>query len=590
MSRRFGSLTLTQRLFVLSAVALAPAFLIVFYNLVALRDAREKEVHAEARQAGQIAALEVERIVFGSEDVLKALATSPVVTGDGRACARYLAAVDSQLERFSTIRVLSADGRVHCSSEGPIEGSFDDRGYFREAVDTGRFVVGVYTEDRIDGRRVLPLALPTRNATGGIDRVVVGTLDLDWLGNLVRERNFSQGRALTIADRNGVIIAREPYPERFVGTSIPEAYRPLVTAPTPGTRELASQDGTERIIGYFPVAYPPRGLYISAGIGREEMFAPIRDASLRGLAMAGAGMVAALLFAFFTGRALVRRPVQRIIRTVEAWRRGEETARTGMTGDEAELGLVARAIDDYMDELVADRRLRRQAEQHRELLLRELDHRVKNILATVQAIARQTFRPGSDPEEQMAAYSARLSAIANAHALLVSDASQSADIGAVVAGAISPFRSEGDRRFRVSGPPLTMRSKSALALAMALHELCTNSVKYGALSVEEGWIGIDWTISGAAAAERLQLTWREHEGPPVEPPDRTGFGSRMIERLLAAEMRAEVTLDYPADGVVCRLDAPLAAVDGDGEEADTPSPAARQPSREPASAGTEAAP
>jgi two-component sensor histidine kinase len=556
------SLTLTQRLFLLTAVALLPAFLILLYNLVILRETQGRDGHSAALQAGQIASLEIDRIIFGSEDVLRALASAPVLRDfDSEGCSQILHQVDLQLVRFSQIRLLDADGVVRCSSERPVPSlNLADRDYFRDAMASGTFSIGTYAEDRADGHRVLPLALPIYGDDGAISSVIVGTLDLDWLGNRIRERDFHQNNALTIADRNGTIIAREPFPEQFVGTTIPERFMELVNDSLPGTREVTSQDGTVRIIGYVPARTNPSRLYVSAGISRDVIFQPIEQATMRGLMIAVAGLLLAVLFAWLTGRALVRRPVHRLLTTIEAWRRGDETARTGMAGNEGELGAVAKAVDEYMDELVADRRKRREAEEHRELLLRELDHRIKNILATVQAIARQTFRDDVPLADAMTAYSERLGTISRAHQLLISNSWRSASLRDVVETAVSPFRSAQKIRFSLQGPSLVVQSRAALALSMALHELCTNSVKYGALGSDDGTVSISWSAEQTTDGGTFRFVWVEKDGPAVVPPSRTGFGSRMIERMLASEINGEIELLYPSTGVTCMIEARLASI------------------------------
>jgi two-component sensor histidine kinase len=567
MFGRSGALTLTQRLFLLTAVALLPAFLILLYNVVVLGNQRDKELHTQARQAGQIAALELDRIIYGAEDVLRALAASPEARSpEVRDCSGYLRRVNAEIARFWAIRIIAGSGRMICTSEPSLSDiSLADRSYLSEARETGKFVVGTFTVDRVDGHKVLPLALPMK----GVDAVIVGTLDLDWLGGRLREREYSRDSALTIADRDGVILAREPFPERFVGTKIPDSFMPLIRADFPGTREVTSQDGTRRIIGFVPTAAAPAGLYVSAGIGIDDAFQPLNDAATLGLALAVGGVVAAFLATWFTGRALVRRPVQNLLATVEAWRRGNDRARTGMSAQQGEIGSVGHAIDEFMDEIVADRKLRQDAEQHRELLLHELDHRVKNILATVQAIARQTFRSDVDRAEAMDVFTARLGAIANAHSLLVSGRWRSADLSDIVDAATAPFRRSGDGRFALSGPSLVVEAKPALALSMALHELCTNSVKYGALSNDDGRVIIRWSAEDG----EFHLDWREKDGPPVQPPSHKGFGSRMIERLLAAEIGATIELTFAESGVCCVVKGPLSAVVAEpGSEPSRPSP------------------
>ena len=254
-------------------------------------------------------------------------------------------------------------------------------------------------------------------------------IDLGWLGARLRERSLSPGSALAVADRNGVLIAREPEPDRFVGASIAQAYLPLVRAATPGTAEIVSQDGTARILGYQPVAATGIGLYVGAGLSTAASFAPIYAQTWRSLALAGAGALAAFALTWWVGDRLLRRPIRRILATIASWRAGDDTARSRIPADGTELAALAGSIDEYMDNLTAVRGERAAAEERRTLLLREMNHRIKNILAAVQAIANQTFK-GQATAASMQVFGNRLAAMAAAHDLLVTRHWESADSAA----------------------------------------------------------------------------------------------------------------------------------------------------------------
>jgi PAS domain S-box-containing protein len=199
---------------------------------------------------------------------------------------------------------------------------------------------------------------------------------------------------------------------------------------------------------------------------------------------------------------------------------------------------------------------RKAHEERQRRLINELNHRVKNTLATVQSIAAQSFR--DVPDDQLQWFHGRLVALANAHDVLTRENWEGATIRELLATVIAPLAAPGSRRFAVSGPELHLSPRLVLSYSMALHELCTNAAKYGALSNETGQVRIDWSLTGADGIARLRLRWEETGGPRVEPPRRTGFGSRLIARGIAHELSAEVRLVFPATGVVCEIDAPLA--------------------------------
>jgi PAS domain S-box-containing protein len=192
------------------------------------------------------------------------------------------------------------------------------------------------------------------------------------------------------------------------------------------------------------------------------------------------------------------------------------------------------------------------------MLIDELNHRVKNTLTTVQSIVAQALRNASDPEVIRDSIESRLFALSRSHDLLTRENWESAGLHDVVDAALEPFGVAKDRseRFSVTGENVRFPPKAALALGIAFHELATNAAKYGAFSGDTGYIWIVWTIEGAPESSRLILTWREENGPPVTPPSRKGFGTRVIERGLALELGGTTQLDYRPDGVVCTINIP----------------------------------
>lgn len=197
-----------------------------------------------------------------------------------------------------------------------------------------------------------------------------------------------------------------------------------------------------------------------------------------------------------------------------------------------------------------------EAEERQRTLNLELGHRMKNMLAMVQAIATQTMRNATDLDTAKDVLAGRLIALGKSHDLLLGGSIGSAPIGTVVEGAL---RSHEDNpgRFVVEGPTFTVGAKAAMSLSLMLHELATNAAKYGALSTAEGKVSVTWEVRDEGGELRCALRWSEEGGPIVVPPTRTGFGSRLIGRGLAGSFGGEVDLTYPITGVVCTIDAPL---------------------------------
>jgi two-component sensor histidine kinase len=189
------------------------------------------------------------------------------------------------------------------------------------------------------------------------------------------------------------------------------------------------------------------------------------------------------------------------------------------------------------------------------LVNEELKHRVKNTLAVLGAVATQTFRDAASKAD-LQKYQGRLAAFGRAHDLLTAANWAAAPLPDVVRTALIPYRTD-EGRFTVSGPPLVVKSRQALALSLAIHELATNAMKYGALTMPSGRVSINWTSEDQAGEPKFVFTWQEAGGPPASEPAAAGFGSRLISRVLQDDFRGAVEVSYEPTGLVCRLTAPL---------------------------------
>src|SRR5690606_9686897 len=179
-------------------------------------------------------------------------------------------------------------------------------------------------------------------------------------------------------------------------------------------------------------------------------------------------------------------------------------------------------------------------QQRQKLLLDELNHRVKNTLATVQSIAAQTLKAGADPVQARAAFEARLRALSNAHNLLSEQEWASASLPQIVRQELGAYDTS---RIALDGEAVTLAPKASIALALVFHELATNAAKYGALSAPGGRVAVNWRADG----ERLAIDWSERGGPPAREPERRGFGSRLMERVVGGELGGELAPRYETE-------------------------------------------
>ncbi|MFC5086574.1 PAS domain-containing sensor histidine kinase [Microvirga arabica] len=232
-------------------------------------------------------------------------------------------------------------------------------------------------------------------------------------------------------------------------------------------------------------------------------------------------------------------------------------------GHEVWVEVAASRVDDpsgeplYGISVIQDISERKKAEEHQRLLINELNHRVKNTLATVQSIATQTLRGSETPLEVREALESRLFALSRAHNVLTRESWEGALLHEIVGDVIEPYGNGREGRIRVQGGRVHLVPRMALALSMAVHELATNAVKYGALSNAAGEVHLSWMVDHTKSPPLLLLRWQETGGPRVTRPTRKGFGSRLIERSLAHDLNGEVGIEYAPTGLICSVEAPL---------------------------------
>ena len=216
------------------------------------------------------------------------------------------------------------------------------------------------------------------------------------------------------------------------------------------------------------------------------------------------------------------------------------------------------SAETLLEQAGIDAKEREASDKLQKLILEELHHRIKNTLATVGAIASQSLRNAPSMQHAQQAIEGRLLALGHAHDLLLQARWTGADLRKIVHGATQPFDNADKPRFLVDGPDVQVASGAVIAIAMTLNELCTNTTKFGALSVLAGHVDINWAVD--APASRLRFTWKEQDGPVVAAPTKQSFGTRLIETL-GRQLKGNVKLTYEPSGFVYALDIPLLSLE-----------------------------
>lgn len=548
------------RLFAVAVTAILPPLISLGYNEFSIRQTYVAAVYDAALRNAKQAKFEVDQIVGEVGAVLFVTSTMRVVTAPrGDMCAATFAEILTGTAALESMTLIGLDGRVLCTSRpGDIARTFEAASWYKRTIETNARAVGELERTVENGDFVLPVAVPVHGAGGQTIAVLMAEMKMRWLDERIRERGIARDAALSVADRNGTIIARLPDPQNFLGKRFPDDLMKYVKAAKPGTAIIDSIDGSRRVLGYVPPTDDAIGLYVGVGLSATTAFAVVNNMTTSTVVAIVSGLALGLLCAWLIGSHWVVRPVRRIMTTIDAWRHGDMAARTGLAAlPDGDIGEIGAALDDFMREIEEARRLTERSAQYRELLMRELGHRVKNTLAIAVSMANQMFR--HSPEERDA-FTQRLMALAGAYDLLLTENWSSATLMAVVAKTVEPHLTTPEQ-LQTSGPVIDLPAALVLSLSLVLHELATNAVKYGSLSKDNGRLSITWSATPRPATSEtpadgtldVQLNWIERDGPPVIPPERQGFGSKLLARAFQTEFRSNVTLDYAEDGVRAQI-------------------------------------
>ena len=559
---------LIKRIVGLVALALVPAVAIQGYNEYALRSARGEVVRNEAMRAARSVASDLGQFGRGTSQVLGVLTEVPEIKDkDPASCTAYLKTLLGKVPGVFFFGVADADGSIVCNTLGSARGAYNlaDRVYFQDAMRTNGFAIGEFVNGRITQRPTLQFAQAIPGNGGRPEGVVIASIDLDHLAGHQARAGLPPDATLTVADRKGSILIRLPNHAEWVGKPLPPDFWSALTANRGTVIDLPGLRGNMRITG-IAAATPDDldSVTVAVGLSPKAAFADIDAATRRGVILILLGAVLALVAALLAGRALIRRPVRRLLRAASEWRSGDLGARTGLSGP-SEFGQLGAAFDamaaslqKHEGELRAEISRSHLLQERQTMMLHELNHRVRNTLTTVQSLARQSRRT-DDMGERL---EGRIISLSKTHDLLSRDDWTGASLTTVLENEFAPFREQQVDRFHLVGPDLDLPPRYVLALGMTLHELTTNAAKYGALSVEEGRVDIAWhVVTGESGTRRLALEWRESGGPPVTEPRRRGFGTRLINGGVGHELGGTVHLDFDVTGLRCTLEVPLDALD-----------------------------
>ncbi|HEX2113698.1 MAG TPA: cache domain-containing protein [Alphaproteobacteria bacterium] len=519
------------RLFLLVLIAVLPALVIQISTQVDLRRGREDELHEQALRQATTVATGVLEILEGSRQLLVALSRLPTVQSlSSEGCSQVLGAMLSELTAYATVGAIDRNGSLVCDASGATAGATrQDRTYFRDALLTNGFVVGEFLVGPTTGLSVLPVAQPIYRGQETVGVLFAG-LNLRWLESHLRRQRPPGGSVVMIVDRGGTILASLPEGHgRWVGYQLPDAHRPYIFGDRGQSAELVDLDGVDRIFAYVPINYPPPGFAVAVGLNMSDALAPIETAMVRGLALILTGLLLGLIGAWLLGRYFVGRPLAALLDATRRWQIGDFAARAGLDEKSAELGQLGRAFDEMAE------RLQLQLKQ-KDLLLREVNHRVMNSLQLLSSVLALQRRRIADPaaREQFEQARRRIQSLALVHRRLYRhDVTSKVDIGRFLdelcREIVSTFASpERPIPLDVVTDNPEVTTDKVIPLALITYELLTNALKYARPKDGERRLRVIACQSDGALVVSVA------DNGPGLPPDveqRAGLGMKLVQTL-----------------------------------------------------------
>ncbi|MFK4509133.1 two-component sensor histidine kinase [Bradyrhizobium daqingense] len=495
---RLSKLTLPVRLALLVTGTMLPLIVfavgIVFYNYKQDRNDATRRVLENVRSMRLVLDSEVQRMTGG----LQVLAlTNSLRNDDFENFRRIALGFVEQYGKGGLVLISDRKGRLLFSSATEDTASLPRRGHIEiiERVFATRSpqYSDLFT-GAINGRQVLTVEVPVIR-DGEVIYDLAFSPPIRIFQELVEKQRPDQFWTVSLLDTKGTVFARVPNPTETVGKQASGALSEEMSRTSEAALSTVSLDGVA-LSSAFTRSHLT-GWMVVAGVAESSLIAPLwRNVAITSL-IGGILLLTGLTFA---------------VRMATTIARGEML---------------------------------------HNLLIEELNHRVKNTLALMQAIAVQTFRSASRDERTK--FEGRLGALAEAHNLLSQEKWAGSELRDVIARALQPFLLSNPDRIRLSGPAVPLSPRLAVVLSMIVHEIATNAAKYGALSSDTGRVTLDWEVITEAPKPRLRLIWTEIGGPPVTAPVRRGFGSRLIERSARDQLGGEATVDFLPRGVVCTV-------------------------------------
>lgn len=541
--RRRGVSSVRGRLVLLTVSLLVPALLSMGFLLASADRESRGRLYQQLVTTARALNGAVDRQAAVGVSTAETLATDQaLVNGDWAAFhARARRAME---RRPGWIVIADADGQQVVNTLKPYGAPLPRIKRTREeaaAFSAGRSKVSDLLDGPVAGKPVITVGTPI--VVKGRFYVLSYVVDAASFASVFRQQRVPDRWVATLLDNQRHVIARSRLNETFTGRLASKDMEENLRHSTEGVSKSISLEGVPTMVAY--TRSPQTGWTLVVAIPREDLASTVNRAVAVGTGIFLLLLVLGVALALVYSRR-INQEIRRLVSDAGAIGRGET---------------LPPADPDSLEEIAAVHAALRQAsrelktrEERQEVMINELNHRVKNTLATVQALARQTFAKTPNARDEGApleVFTDRLIALSGAHDLLTRTGWREADMAALVEASLGAHVERVDR----SGPEVALAPHTAVGLSMVFHELATNSAKYGALSAPGGRVEVTWKRD--PVTDNLVFIWRDVGGPPVTPPASAGFGTRLIESSIRREQKGQARFDFRPDGLVFEANLPL---------------------------------
>jgi two-component sensor histidine kinase len=473
------AMSLRRRLSLLVAIALVPSLLLSAYNAARWRIFLEDQANTTALSAAQFISAEFEQIIDNSRQLMTAMAKYPNISDREEECTAFFKSVIADTPIYREAAIIDADGKFHCSTI-PIPPTLDvrDRIYFYEPLKTGKLTVGTITQGRVTHSRSIHLSMPYKNADGSIRGVIVLILNPEKLAEILPAYPWRSWHRLIVLDREGSLVLTIP-PNDFenVGAIFKTIFPKIAYAPS-GTIDIKGPNGRSEIIGFAPPSDASEGLFTAVAIDRDSALAEGSIINVRGIAFNLVVIVLAVIGVWLATYIMINRPIRAIIKSARRREAGEISApfpKLRFSTEFGELSAALSRMSDRVNELL----------KQKDLLLRELQHRVMNSLNILSSLLEIQRRYVVDPaaKEHLAVARNRIIAMGTvyrnlyqAHTLEYVEFSEF--LNAICNTSEAAYIGTDKVSIEVEAEPLQLSGEHAILLGMLTHELITNALKH----------------------------------------------------------------------------------------------------------------